>query len=282
MRGRSALHDLADRSGGRQEVETIDVVTPETIAALRQRLAGRRFDVLFVVVGVGSPRELIATVTTEEFNRIMMTNALGPMRAVEALADLVSPNGVIGVMSSGLGSIAGNESGGWEVYRASKAALAMLMRSFAARHSGDGRGFVVIAQWVRTDMGGPHAPLGVEDSVPGIADAIVSQAGSHPFVRTFAVICTELPPPVWTSALHPGEPILYRAVMFISTCEDNAADDGNAQIPVIRRCRGGWIELKKPPRAQVEPDTSGGAAVTPASRSATLDRRARLTRTRIR
>ncbi len=52
----------------------------------------------------------------------MMTNALGPMRAVGALADLISPNGVIGVMASGLGSIAGNESGGWEIYRASKAA----------------------------------------------------------------------------------------------------------------------------------------------------------------
>ena len=50
----------------------------------------------------------------------MMTNALGPMRTIEALADLVSPNGVIGAMSSGLGSIAGNESGGWEVYRAAR------------------------------------------------------------------------------------------------------------------------------------------------------------------
>ncbi len=78
VRGRAALHDLADRSGGRLEVETIDVVTPETIAALRQRLAGRRFDVLFVVAGVGSPRESIATVTAGEFNRIVMTNALGP------------------------------------------------------------------------------------------------------------------------------------------------------------------------------------------------------------
>jgi len=58
---------------------------------------------------ISSPREPIATVTTEEFNRVMMTNALDPMRAVEALADLVSPNGVIGVMSSGLGSIADNE-----------------------------------------------------------------------------------------------------------------------------------------------------------------------------
>ena len=99
-----------------------------------------------------------------------MTNALGPMRAVEALT--VSPNGVIGVMSSGLGSVTGNESGGWEVYSASKAALAMMMRSFAARHAGDGKGFVVIAP----GWGGPHAPLGGEGSVPGVEDAITSQA----------------------------------------------------------------------------------------------------------
>jgi hypothetical protein len=79
------------------------------------------------------------------------------------------------VMSSGLGSIAGNESAGWEVDRARKLALAAATRSFVI---GDGRGFVVIApRWMCTDMRGPHAPLGVEDSVPGIADAIGSQAG---------------------------------------------------------------------------------------------------------
>ena len=43
---------------------------------------------------------------------------------------------------------------------------------------GDGKGFVVIAPgWLRTDMGGPNAPLGVEDSVPSIAVAIAGQAG---------------------------------------------------------------------------------------------------------
>ena len=105
VRGEDALHGLADRSSGRLEVETLDVVKPETIAAPEAASRGTA---------------LRRSVTTEEFNRIMMTNALGPMRRVEALADLVSPNGVIGVMSSGLGSIAGNDSGGWEVYRASK------------------------------------------------------------------------------------------------------------------------------------------------------------------
>ncbi len=70
---------------------------------------------------------------------MMATNALSPMRVVEALEDLVPATGTTGVMSSGLGSVADNESGGWEVYRGSKAALNTVMRSFAARHSNDPR-----------------------------------------------------------------------------------------------------------------------------------------------
>jgi NAD(P)-dependent dehydrogenase (short-subunit alcohol dehydrogenase family) len=95
---------------GGWRIETLDVVEPETIAAVRHHLAARHFDVLFVVAGVGRPEETIATVTAGEFNRFMMTNALGPMRVIEALADLVSTNSVIGVMSSDLGSIAGSLS----------------------------------------------------------------------------------------------------------------------------------------------------------------------------
>ena len=83
---------------------------------------------------------------------------------------------MIGVMSSGLSSIANNVSGGWEVYRASKAGLNMMTRSFAARRSGDPRGSVIIAPgWVRTDVGGPNAPLDVEGSIPDVVDAIASQ-----------------------------------------------------------------------------------------------------------
>lgn len=177
---RTGLHDLADRAAGRLEIEMVDVVEPETIAALRQRLAARRFDVLFVNAGVSRGQaETISDVSTEEFIRLMTTNALGPMRVIEALEGLVPPSGVIGVMSSGLGSVANNETGGWEVYRASKAALNTLMRSFAARHAGDRRGLVIIAPgWVRTEMGGPEAPLGVEESIPGVVDAISSQAGA--------------------------------------------------------------------------------------------------------
>ena len=74
--------------------------------------------------------------------RVMVTNALSPMRVIESLEPYVAATGMIGVMSSGQGSISNNETGMREVYRGSKAALNMFMRSFAARHAGTSRAMV--------------------------------------------------------------------------------------------------------------------------------------------
>jgi NAD(P)-dependent dehydrogenase (short-subunit alcohol dehydrogenase family) len=175
----SELQALAAAQPERLAVETVDINRPEQVAALRARLAGRRIDLLFVNAGVSNgPGETLATVSTEAFTHVMVTNALSPMRVVEALADLVPPGGAIAVMSSGLGSVANNDRGGWEIYRASKASLNTLMRSFAARHRDDPRSFLIIAPgWVRTDMGGPAADLDVESSIRGVADTIAARAG---------------------------------------------------------------------------------------------------------
>lgn len=174
--GRTALHDL---SNDRLEIETVDIAEEDQIVALGERLSGRRFDLLFVNAGVtNDPEERIGAVSTEEFVRVMVTNALGPMRAVETLADLVPRGGIIGVMSSGLGSIADNRSGGWEVYRGSKAALNMYMRSFALRHGPDRLTYLIVAPgWVRTDMGGAGASLSIEESIPRVVDTITAQSG---------------------------------------------------------------------------------------------------------
>ena len=56
--------------------------------------------------------ESISEVSTEEFVRVIVTNALSPMRVIEGLQDLLSPAGIIGVMSSGQGSVANNTKGG--------------------------------------------------------------------------------------------------------------------------------------------------------------------------
>jgi NAD(P)-dependent dehydrogenase (short-subunit alcohol dehydrogenase family) len=176
---RSKLHDLWARSGERLEIETIDINEPEQVAALRARLAKRNFDLLFVNAGVtNDDSETIADVSTAEFTRVLVTNALSPMRVVESLQDLVPPTGSIGLMSSGQGSVANNEVGRHEVYRASKAALNMLMRSFKARHADDPRTMLLMAPgWVRTDMGGPKARLGVDESIPNLVATIEAQAG---------------------------------------------------------------------------------------------------------
>ncbi|ANN78531.1 SDR family oxidoreductase [Bordetella flabilis] len=175
---RNALHELAFEQPGRVEIECLDITKSGEIAGLRDRLSPRRFDILFVNAGTANrnQHETIAEVSTDEFVRVMVTNALGPMRVVEALEDLVTADGLIGVMSSGQGSVSNNENGGHEVYRGSKSALNQYMRSYAARRAGSSRALALIAPgWVRTELGGPDAPLSVEESIPGVVDVLLSK-----------------------------------------------------------------------------------------------------------
>jgi len=175
----TGLHELRDRYGERLEIEQADVTQPDQIAALREKLSGRAIDLLFFNAGVANgPDEMVTTTSTEEFIRVMLTNALSPLRAIEAFHPLVPSDGVIAVMSSELGSVANNDDGGWEIYRASKAALNMMMRSFAARHAGDPRAMLVVAPgWIRTDMGGPEATYSMEENIPRVADMVASNTG---------------------------------------------------------------------------------------------------------
>jgi NAD(P)-dependent dehydrogenase (short-subunit alcohol dehydrogenase family) len=178
---RTLLHDLADQYKGRVEIEILDICEPDQLAALHGRLSGRTFDMLFVNAGTTNqdPTQTIGEVSTEDFVHVMITNALSPMRVIEGLEHYVSPTGLIGVMSSGQGSIGNNGTGERELYRGSKAALNMFMRSFAARHAGTSRAMVLMAPgWVRTALGGPDGRLSIEESVPSLVNVLLSKLGT--------------------------------------------------------------------------------------------------------
>ena len=176
----SKLNALANQFKGQLEIETMDICEQPQVAALHDRLSGRTFEILFVNAGVtNNPRETIADVTTEEFIRVMVTNSLCPMRVVESLQDLVASDGLIGVMSSGQGSVTNNTKGMREVYRGSKAALNQFMRSYAARQAGTPRAMVLMAPgWVQTEMGGSDAPLTIEESIPNLVNVLLKKRGN--------------------------------------------------------------------------------------------------------
>src|ERR1700712_2432743 len=173
------LRHLSKSAQDALEVEIVDITIPDQVAALHDRLKERQLDVLFVNAGVkNDDRETIADVSTDEFMRVMVTNALSPMRVIEVFQDLVTPTGTIGVMSSGQGSLTNNTKGNFEVYRGSKAALNMFMRSFAARRQDDQKTLLLMAPgWVKTEIGGSDARLTIEESIPNLVNTMEAYEG---------------------------------------------------------------------------------------------------------
>jgi NAD(P)-dependent dehydrogenase (short-subunit alcohol dehydrogenase family) len=177
-RQRTALHDLADTSSGGLTIETLDMTDEDQLVELRKRLANCALDLVFVNGAIANDNDPVGDVSTATFVEVMVTNALSPLRVLEALLDLVPPTGTLGVMSSTQGSVSLNSNGGNEVYRASKSALNQLMRSFAARHADDPRTLLLLDPgWVQTELGGDGAALSVDEIVPGVVDTITAHQG---------------------------------------------------------------------------------------------------------
>src|SRR6516165_1232727 len=116
----------------------------------------------------GGDRQTIGSIDYHDWMRVLDVNVLGPLRVCEAYLDRVarSDRRLIVTLTSGMGSLADNTSGGSIAYRSSKAAVNMVMRSLAIDLAPRGITCVVVNPgWVQTDMGGPHATLTTTDSV---------------------------------------------------------------------------------------------------------------------
>ena len=174
------LNALCQEAADRLAIETLDIAEPSSVAALATRLSGQTFDLLFLNAGIMAGRGVpLVQVPDSDIIAIFLTNAVSPIRVADALAGCVAPGGTIAFMSSILGSVGTNDDGRAELYRASKAALNSLIRSFRARHAQADFTLLALHPGVaRTSMGGPGAPLDVETSVRGVADVIAARWGS--------------------------------------------------------------------------------------------------------
>lgn len=164
-------------------VVTADVTEPASYEGLG--FGEGSFDVVLVNAGIPGPSHQSADKASDaEVSEIMLTNAFGPARAGRALLPTIKDGGTLAFMSSLLGSIADN-SGGHELYRASKAAQNMLAKGISEQ-SAKARDVEVLSLhpgWVQTAMGGPDAPLTVQESVDGLAEVLsTSGGGGYRFV----------------------------------------------------------------------------------------------------
>jgi NAD(P)-dependent dehydrogenase (short-subunit alcohol dehydrogenase family) len=155
-----ALAELASAHG--VEVMELEVTDAGSINALAKRLSGRPIDALINNAGVSSTAKSISELTMEELQRVFAINASAPMLVAAALLPnlRLGARKVVMNISSQLASIANNKGGSTYPYRASKTALNQLTVCMANELRADGFCCVCVHPgWVKTDMGGPNAPL---------------------------------------------------------------------------------------------------------------------------
>ena len=170
------LRRLANTSDQKLRVMALDVTDSASVKTAAAELDGQAIDILLNNAGVGGARgQTIGNLDYEAWAKVLDVNTMGPMRVAEAFVDHVSRSErkLIVTLTSGMGSIADNASGGAFAYRSSKAAVNMVMRSLAIDLAPRGITCVVVNPgWVRTDMGGPHATLTPTESVKRLRDLI--------------------------------------------------------------------------------------------------------------
>ena len=154
----------------------LDVTDPESVKAAAAELDGQAIDLLLNNAGVGGARgQTIGNIDYEAWAKVLDANTMGPMRVSEAFVDQVarSKRKLIVTLTSGMGSLADNTSGGSIAYRSSKAAVNMVMRSLAIDLAPRGITCVVVNPgWVQTDMGGTHATMTPAESVKKLRNLI--------------------------------------------------------------------------------------------------------------
>ena len=160
------------------EVHALDVTNYEQMASLADQLGDKPIDILLSNAGVYGPKGAgFGGIDPAEWRHVLEVNTIAPLMLVQAFVKQVaaSQQKLVAVISSKVGSIADNSSGGSYMYRSSKTAVNQVVKSLSIDLAD--RGINVISLhpgWVQTDMGGPNAEISTDASVSGLKNILQS------------------------------------------------------------------------------------------------------------
>lgn len=154
----------------------LDAANDESIAAFPQQLQGEAVDIFINNAGVYGPRDgKFGKVARADWQHVLQVNSVAPLLLTQALMANLNKGKLkkLVYLTSKMGSIADNGGGGHYIYRSSKAALNMVVKSLAIDLAGAGFIAAVLHPgWVKTDMGGPNAQIDTLTSVNGMIKVI--------------------------------------------------------------------------------------------------------------
>jgi len=172
-------------------VERLDMRDLDAVESFGRSI--EQLDLLIANAGTYGPRSVTSAEDARGWSETFTVNTIAPYLLAQAVLPQVSRSGgKLIAISTKMGSIADNSSGGFIAYRSSKSALNSAWRSLAI----DNRGRIIAAVlhpgWVQTRMGGPSAPLPVEDSVAGLR-RVIESLGPEQSGGFFSYDGTEIP-----------------------------------------------------------------------------------------
>ncbi|MCG5053091.1 MAG: SDR family oxidoreductase [Myxococcales bacterium] len=164
-RSRSAALDAL----GVEVVEGIDVADAQGVASLAAAVGSRRLDLLVNNAGILVWGDTFESPNYEALDRQFQVNAVGPLRVTSALRENLQRGAKVALVTSRMGSIGDNTSGGAYGYRMSKAALNMAGKSMAEDLKGAGVAVIVLHPgMVKTDMVGDHGQIEPAEAARGL------------------------------------------------------------------------------------------------------------------
>lgn len=154
---------------------TLDVADAASVSGLAWQIDGQAFDVVVINAGVFGPRaDALQAPTQDDFDTVMRTNVLGPMRLLPQVAEALAPGARLALISSRMGSIGLRTNGSGWLYRASKAAVNSVMKDASLVLAGKATVISFHPGWVKTDMGGSGADIDASTSIAGMRTVLAS------------------------------------------------------------------------------------------------------------